>query len=167
MSRATISVVVPAFDAAATLGDALFSILGQTLPPEEILVVDDGSTDGTAALAASTPGVTLLRQERRGPAAARTRGARAASGELLAFLDADDLFLPEKLARQSEALAAGPELAGVFAQVRHEALGAAAGERRFRSAPARLRRDLLARRDAFLATGFRRDARDRRVRRLV
>jgi glycosyltransferase involved in cell wall biosynthesis len=77
------------------------------------VVVDDGSTDGSAEIAASYP-VTLVRQDNHGVAAARNRGAAAAQGDLLAFLDQDDLFLPEKLERQHEALRAAPE-AGICA----------------------------------------------------
>lgn len=98
-----IAVVIPAFDAAAFLPVALQSLQQQTLPPAEVVVVDDGSTDDTAAVAGRF-GAQLLRQERRGPGAARNRGLRATNAPLVAFLDADDWFAPDKLARQAARL---------------------------------------------------------------
>lgn len=153
---AAVSVVIPAFDAERTLADALASVFAQTEPAAEVLVVDDGSSDGTAALAAAHAGVRLLRQERRGPAAARNRGARAARGELLAFLDADDLFLPGKLELQRRALAAEAELAGVFGRVRHDLIEPALAGRVVvpaGSQPGLYAATLLVRRERFLATG--------------
>ncbi len=153
---ARVSVVIPAFDAAATLADALASVAAQTAPAAEVLVVDDGSSDGTAALAARHRGVRVLRQERRGPAAARNLGAREASGELLAFLDADDVFLPGKLALERRALEADPELAGVFGLVRQELIEPALAGRIAVPAgaqPGLFAGTLLVRRASFLATG--------------
>jgi glycosyltransferase involved in cell wall biosynthesis len=99
-----VSVVVPAYRAVATVGEALASAAAQTLREIEIVVVDDGSDDGTdavvGALAARDPRIRLLRQENRGVSAARNAGIRAARGEYVAFLDADDLWHPEKLERQ-------------------------------------------------------------------
>jgi glycosyltransferase involved in cell wall biosynthesis len=106
-----ISVIVPAYQAARTLKDALSSVFSQGYTPLEILVIDDGSTDETAALAARFgPPVVCLRQENAGPAAARNCGLRAARGELIAFLDADDLWPPNKLAVQVARLLEDPEL---------------------------------------------------------
>jgi len=86
-------------------------MLAQTHAPLEIIVVDDGSGDGRAALARSFgPPVVVITQERRGPPNARNRGIRAARGDLVAFSDADDLFAPEKLARQVACFAARPTL---------------------------------------------------------
>ena len=87
-SRA-VSAIVPARDAAATLGAVLPALLGALPPGAEVLVVDDGSTDDTAALAAGRGARVLGVSEARGPAAARNRGARAAAGEILVFVDAD------------------------------------------------------------------------------
>jgi glycosyltransferase involved in cell wall biosynthesis len=106
-----VSCVVPAFNAARFLGEALDSILAQTHPAVEVIVVDDGSTDETAAIAAAYASrLRLIRQENRGPAEARNRGLACAQGDYVAFLDADDLWLPDKLARQMARFRARPEL---------------------------------------------------------
>ena len=84
-----VSVVVPAYNAARTLPQCLAAIAGQSRPPHEIIVVDDGSTDGTVAIAEAVPGVVCIRQKNAGPAAARNRGAVEASGEWVVFTDAD------------------------------------------------------------------------------
>lgn len=107
----TISVIVPCYNGERFLAEAIDSILGQTRPPEEILIVDDGSTDATAQIARGyEPRVTLIQQDNAGPASARNDGIFRATGSLLAFLDQDDLWLPHKLERQCECLAADPEL---------------------------------------------------------
>ena len=94
-----LSVVIPAHDAEGTVAAAIASARAQTLPPDEVVVVDDGSTDGTASVAASC-GATVVRQAQGGPSAARNAGVDASSGEWIAFLDADDEWHPDKLARQ-------------------------------------------------------------------
>jgi glycosyltransferase involved in cell wall biosynthesis len=107
---ARVSVIIPAWNAERYIGDTIESALGQTLAAEEIIVVDDGSTDGTAALARSYPApVTVVSERVGGPGAARNLGASRSRGEWLAFLDADDLWLPEKLERQLAK--AGPDTA--------------------------------------------------------
>jgi glycosyltransferase involved in cell wall biosynthesis len=97
-----VSVVIAARDAAATLPDTLASVHAQTVGGWEVVVVDDGSRDGTAELAlAAGPNVRVLRnREARGPAAARNRGVAEARGELIATLDADDAWLPRYLESQ-------------------------------------------------------------------
>jgi glycosyltransferase involved in cell wall biosynthesis len=97
----TISVIIPAYDAADFLSNAIDSALAQTHPPQEILVVDDGSHDNTVPLveAYASP-VRLIRQDNAGPSSARNHAARVAKSEWLAFLDADDRWLPAKLERQ-------------------------------------------------------------------
>jgi glycosyltransferase involved in cell wall biosynthesis len=97
----TISVIMPAYQAEAFIARSVRSAQTQTLRPLEILVVDDGSTDCTAqAATACGDWVRVIRQTNGGPAAARNTGAREARGEWLAFLDADDGWLPNKLERQ-------------------------------------------------------------------
>jgi hypothetical protein len=105
MTSPTISVIIPCHNAAAFIADALRSVLAQTVPALEVLVIDDGSTDDSAKRAeAFGPPVRVMRQENRGVSAARNRGLDAARGDWVAFLDADDLWLPNKLALQSAAL---------------------------------------------------------------
>ena len=101
MANPLISCIVPVFNGERFLAEALDSILGQTYRPLEIIVVDDGSTDATPEVAAGyAPRVSCLRQDNRGAASAKNRGVSASRGELIAFLDADDLWLPGKLERQ-------------------------------------------------------------------
>ncbi len=100
-----ISVIIPAYNRADLIGATLESLLRQTLPAHEILVVDDGSTDGTAEVAESYGGaIRVIRQENAGPAAARNRGFRESSGEFIHFFDSDDLALPNKHEVQLAAL---------------------------------------------------------------
>jgi len=95
------SVIVPTYNHASFLAGALQSVLGQTVSPHEVIVVDDGSRDDTAGVLGRFSGrVHRIAQQNRGVAAARNVGAAVASGEILAFLDADDLWLPRKLERQ-------------------------------------------------------------------
>lgn len=105
MIAARISVIVPCYNAARYVGAALRSVLAQEGERLELIVVDDGSSDGSADLVVQGfPGVTLLRQTNQGAAAARNLGVRHASGEWIAFLDADDLWLPGKIAAQWRAI---------------------------------------------------------------
>lgn len=99
--RAKISVVIPAYNAAHTIAETLDSICAQSLPATEIIVVDDGSTDGTASVVGRyAPLVTLMRQENQGLASARNKGCQAAKCDLIAFIDADDVAHPDRLALQ-------------------------------------------------------------------
>jgi glycosyltransferase involved in cell wall biosynthesis len=103
-----ISVVVPTFDRAGVLGRSLDSVLGQTLPPLEVIVVDDGSTDETERVVGERDAelVRYVRQPRRsGAQAARNRGIGEAQGDWIAFQDSDDEWLPDKLERQAALLA--------------------------------------------------------------
>lgn len=97
MKNPLVTVVMPAYNCAGFIGEALESALSQTYRPVEIVVVDDGSTDVTRETVRRFSGVRLLEQNHAGPAAARNRGISEARGELVAFLDADDLWKPEKL----------------------------------------------------------------------
>lgn len=92
-----VSVVIPAYNAAATISAAIASVLAQTIKPYQIIVVDDGSTDNTTDIAIQHAGVFVLTQkENAGPSAARNTGWDAATGDIVAFLDADDTWKPEK-----------------------------------------------------------------------
>jgi glycosyltransferase involved in cell wall biosynthesis len=113
-----VSVVIAAFDAERFVEEAIRSALDQTTPPDEVIVVDDGSADATAAIAESIDErVTVLRCEHRGPGPSRNVGIAVASRDLIAFLDADDLWLPRKLERQLAAFAADPGRDAVFCLV--------------------------------------------------
>jgi hypothetical protein len=119
-----VAVIIPAFNAAHTLGDTLASVRRQTHRHLEIIVVDDGSHDRTAEIAeahaAEDGRVRLIRQENGGVARARNAGAAASRAEYLAPVDADDLWHPEKIARQLAALrAAGPEGGYAYTFSRH------------------------------------------------
>jgi glycosyltransferase involved in cell wall biosynthesis len=116
----TISCIVPVYNCASYLAQALDSILAQTQSITEIILVDDGSTDATPEVAAKYSHCTrYIRQENRGPAAARNTGLTAASGELISFLDADDLWHPEKTMRQMLALQSDPSAGICLAQVQN------------------------------------------------
>lgn len=106
--------VIPVFNGEAYLAAAIESALSQTYEPVEVIVVDDGSTDRSAAVAAEY-GVRLLRQPNRGVSAACNAGLRHARGELIAFLDADDLWVPERLEIQAQHLLQRPHLGFVMA----------------------------------------------------
>jgi glycosyltransferase involved in cell wall biosynthesis len=113
------SVVIPAHNAAATIGETIASILAQTVPPQEIIVVNDGSSDTTVETSRrSAPNAVVIDQSNLGPGAATTAGFRRARAPYIATLDADDLWLPHKIARQATAFADDPELSGVFSLAR-------------------------------------------------
>jgi hypothetical protein len=116
------SVIIPVYNLRRFVGEAIESVLAQTLPPEhiEIIVVDDGSTDGSGEVAQRyAPRVRYLRQDNRGLCAARNAGMAVARAPFLAFLDADDRFLPEKLAAQLEVFDARPEIGLVYTGFRY------------------------------------------------
>lgn len=111
MSRISITVVIPAYNAEGTLDRAIRSVLDQSYPLSEIIVVDDGSKDGTSAVAAKyAESIRYVRQENGGVSVARNRGISEAASEWIAFLDADDEWLPGKLAEQVELLRSCPDL---------------------------------------------------------
>jgi glycosyltransferase involved in cell wall biosynthesis len=112
-----VSVVIPAYNAARTLDETLRSVRSQTYRALEILVVDDGSTDETVAVASRHAAVdvrlTLIAQSNAGVAAARNEGWRRARGDFIAFVDADDLWAPRKIELQLDALEAGGPAVGL------------------------------------------------------
>ena len=152
-----ISVVIPVRDGERHLAEAIESIFAQCHRPLDVIVVDDGSTDGTAGIAQRFPEVRYVRQDKEGQAAARNRGVGLAGGELLAFLDADDVWMKRKLELQLAALDADPSLDMVFGFA--EQFIDADGVDRLtlpesrRILPARLPSALLARREAFDRVG--------------
>ena len=115
-----ISVVIPAYNTAEEISVAINSVLDQICPVSEIIVVDDGSTDGTADLIrAQFPGVKYFFQENAGAGAARNRGIKESRGEWIAFLDADDRWYPRRIELQVKILQSAPEVfwcAGTYAE---------------------------------------------------
>ena len=156
-----VSVVIPCYNREKYIEAAIHSVLAQAYRPLEIIVVDDGSGDSSIEIIGrfgST--VTLIRQENAGAAAARNNGVRNSNGAFLGFLDSDDLWTRDKLAKQLEVMTQqtdidltfahaeefiSPELADDVASTIHCRQGAM---------PARLQSAMLIRRDAFLKVGF-------------
>lgn len=116
MTAPAVSVVIPVFDGERHVGEAIDSALAQTHRPLEVVVVDDGSTDRSAEIARAR-GATVLRLDHAGPAAARNAGVRAARGDVVAFLDADDVWLPRKLELQLAVLTGEPPADFVLAHL--------------------------------------------------
>ena len=113
-----ISVVIPVYNGARYLSEALTSVLSQDYHPLEVIVINDGSTDDSVEVVRRFgAAITYYQQPQQGASAARNRGVALAQGALLAFLDADDLWTKDKLHEQGSALAAAPNLSMVFGQV--------------------------------------------------
>lgn len=113
-----VSVIIPAFNCERFLHEAVQSVLDQKYLPIEIIIVDDGSTDGTATVARSFPeSVRYLHQTNQGPAAARNRGIEHAQGSLIAFADADDLWPATKLELQLSYLVRDPQIDIVLGRI--------------------------------------------------
>jgi len=111
----TVSVIIAVYNGARYLHETLESVLGQTVPPDEVIVIDDGSTDDTPAIAQwFGPALRLVRQDNAGQAAAFAHGLSLATGTCIAFNDADDLWVPQKQEWQLAALAADPALDFVY-----------------------------------------------------
>ena len=151
-----ISVVIPAFNAARYLREAIASVLAQGWPELEVLVVDNASTDDTAVIARSSgPPVQCLWSTPQGQPPTTNAGIRAATGDWLAFLDADDLWPAGKLVRQVREFEEHPELEAVFGHaVNFSGATSIAGAHVARSMPATVPGTLLVRRDAFDRVGY-------------
>ena len=118
MNERLVTVLITVYNGAPYLAEAIESVLAQSYTPVELIVVDDGSTDGSAEIAQSYGSALLLaRQENAGPGAARNHAVGLASGHYYAFLDADDRFVPDKLQRQMEILDAQPDVDMVFGHI--------------------------------------------------
>lgn len=116
--RPLVSVIIPVFNGEQFLAEAVESVLAQQYAPIEIIIVDDGSTDGTAAVVKSFPEtVRYLSQANQGPAAARNRGIEQACGTLIAFADADDLWPTDKLELQLPFLTNDPAIDIVLGRI--------------------------------------------------
>jgi glycosyltransferase involved in cell wall biosynthesis len=118
MVQPLVSVVCPAYNCARFIQSALESVFAQIYRPIEIIVVDDGSTDTTPELIQRYREIHYLKQENRGPSAARNLGVRAAHGEYIAFLDLDDLWTPKKLSEQIARLESLPDAGLSFSDMR-------------------------------------------------
>jgi len=113
-----VSVVIPVYNCEKYLGEAIESVLAQTYRPIEVIVVDDGSSDQSAAVATRFPAIRYCAQSHAGAGAARNRGVALALGSFLAFLDADDLWVGDKVDSQMAAFRANPALDMVTGYVR-------------------------------------------------
>lgn len=156
----TVSVIIPVYNDAAYVGAALESVLGQSHPPHQVIVVDDGSTDGSGDIArAFGPGVQVIAQANQGISAARNTGVAAATGEVIAFLDADDLWPAGSLAVRLAALEADPDLAAAYGLVDHFLSPDMDKAQRARThcpegaSPARFAGAMLVRRETFARIG--------------
>lgn len=107
MTGPSVAVVIPAYNAEHSLPLCLEALTSQQMPPQEIVVVDDGSTDGTAAVAKSFPGVLCVRQANAGPAAARNRGQHECRAEIILYTDADCIPAPDWVAKSVAAFSGG------------------------------------------------------------
>jgi glycosyltransferase involved in cell wall biosynthesis len=153
-----VSAVIPVHDAAPYISEAIESALGQTYPPAEVIVVDDGSEDGSGEVARRhEPDVTVVSQRRGGEFSARNRCLALAQGRFIAFLDADDFWAPDKLEKQLAVLS-DSEIDLAFAHARafrspqlDPGVGRFEGEGEVR--PALLSGAMLARRSAFDRVG--------------
>jgi glycosyltransferase involved in cell wall biosynthesis len=160
VTRPTTSVVLAVRNGERFLAQALESILQQSYPPTELIVVDGGSTDRSAEIAASYDAVTVIQQSRDGLAQAWNQGVEASSGELIGFLDSDDHWLPGKQEAQVTLLEERPELAGVVAWARHELAPGADPPPGFRpelldaDRPGPMPGTLLVRREVFDQIGY-------------
>lgn len=162
MNNPIISIIIPVFNAQRYIDAAIDSIRNQEYAPLEIIVIDDGSTDKSAEAAQKHSDITVYKyQDNKGAAAARNLGIRKASGTLLAFLDADDLWTANKLSLQYKTLRNHPELdmvLGATEQFISPELETEPGSRKLREElkqmPGFLMGSMLIKTDSFLRVGF-------------
>lgn len=161
MSQPLISTIVATYNRRDYLPETIDSILAQDYEPQEIIVIDDGSTDDTkAVLEQYGERLLYIFQENQGVNAARNHGVRAARGEFLAFLDSDDLWVPEKLAQQMAVFFDRPETDAVYGHA--EQFYSPEMDEAYRSRihrpegaqPAIVTSSLLIRRSSFLEVGY-------------
>ena len=117
-----ISVVIPAYNAAQYLKDSISSVIDQTFSNWELIVIDDGSTDNTSNIVKGFQAdqrIRLIRQENKGVSAARNTGIKAATGKYIAFLDADDFFLPQNLQKKFDILSSNPDIDFIYSDMIH------------------------------------------------
>ncbi len=119
MNPPLVSVIIPVYNGERFLSAALDSVFAQDYRPIEVIVVDDGSTDCTEEIAQGYPEIQYVHQENQGPSAARNTAIASAHGEFIAFLDADDIWLPNKLSTQIGYLLANPQVGYVSARIRN------------------------------------------------
>lgn len=127
MNKVTVSAILPLFNGRRFVKRAVASMLEQTRPPDEIWIIDDGSTDKGTDLIPVHPAIRIIRQSNSGVAAARNRAISESSGDLIAFLDQDDCWTPDKLERQITVMLREPHLGYVLA---HQLIRLAPGIRR-------------------------------------
>lgn len=145
-----VSVILPVFNGIRFLPEAVASVRAQSITPAEFVIVDDGSSDGTAQWLASQTGLTVITQQNQGAGSARNRAIEASHAPVLAFLDADDLWRPAYLERQIAGLLSDPRMEATFARV----------EQFHDANDCRIERDgfipsaMVIRRDAFLRVGW-------------
>ncbi len=154
VTNAVVDVIIPVYNGAVFLGEAIQSVADQSYTSTEIFVVDDDSTDDSAAVAAAFPAVHLLQQPHRGIGAALNLGLGQGAGEFVAFLDADDRWLPAKLEKQVAVLRADPTLDMAFGHVRQFIHGAATEEPTENIQPGLSRCSLLTRRSSLDRVGL-------------
>ena len=105
-----VSAIIPLYNAMPYFREAIESVRNQTRAPDELIVIDDGSTDGSGLIAREDPGIIYIRQRNQGPSSARNTGIKAARGNVIAFLDADDLWPKNKLEIQVQYLVENPSV---------------------------------------------------------
>lgn len=162
MSNLSISCIIPVYNGERFIEEAIGSILAQTCQPDEIIVIDDGSTDDTGGkVSRYNHRLTYVYQPNAGPAAARNRGLELAHGDYIAFLDADDLWHPEKLEQQLERFECRPETDISITHVQNFIKNPQTGERlphcekgRPLNLPGYITQTLLARTEVFRRVGI-------------